>query len=49
LFFLFLKFDYGRNPGRAISKKRNDDQSPFLMTAQEREEWQVRMQAKARA
>ena len=36
-------------PVEQLVKKGTMTKSPFLMTAEEREEWQVRMQAKMRA
>jgi len=35
-------------PVEELVKKGKMTKSPFLMTADEREEWQIRMQAKAR-
>lgn len=35
-------------PVEQLVKKGTMTKSPFLMTVEEREEWQVRMQAKAR-
>ena len=36
-------------PVEQLVKKGTMTKSPFLMTAEEREEWEVRMQAKTRA